>query len=55
VSRDFDRNVSCEESVPHRANLLPLESIQNRFPGMYVPYKKGTYPNIWQRLAPIHE
>jgi len=30
--------------------FLPLESIQSLSPGLYVPYKKGTYPNFRQRL-----
>ena len=30
--------------------FLPLESIQNLSPGLYVPYKKDTYPNLRQRL-----
>jgi len=29
--------------------FLPLESIQSLSPGMYVPYKNGTYPNFRQR------
>ena len=29
--------------------FLLLESFQSLSPGMYVPYKKGAYPNFWQR------
>ena len=29
--------------------FLALESIQSLFPSLYVPYKKGTYPNFRQR------
>ena len=29
-------------------SILPLESIQNHFSGMYAPYKKCTYPNFQQ-------
>ena len=30
-------------------HFLSLESIQSLSSGLYVPYKKGTYPNFRQR------
>jgi len=30
-------------------HFLPLVSIQSHSAGLYVLYKKGTYPNFWQR------
>jgi len=31
-------------------SILPLESNQTLSRGLYIPYKKGTYSNFWQRL-----
>jgi len=43
--------VKSRPSVPYGTNLLPLESIQNLFPGLYAPYRKvkHTYPHFRQR------